>query len=454
MSQGQNKVTVNKWKNKAIARGLENKRLRHQIKELHQSRADWKAKYMAVKQQKNQGVFSDEKAFGHQYSLSMVLFLVMLQRYGNMSLRACRECLVCLSFVGFSCRIPSHNSIRNWACKCGYFRTHSNPISSSDYVVYVDESIVFGSEKILLILGLPVANLPTDSSVSHADMEVLSVGISHSWTGEDIAAELQKIKDKRGISYIVSDEGCNLRSAYKQGNYTHIEDCTHILSNIMKRFYEKDTRFEAFRSFVGKTRQSFYLSKEKSAFLPPCLRGKLRFVNIFSCVAWAKNQLAAWDKLPLELQENLSFLRENEAFIDELSSQHFIFTEVCRILKNQGFSQRSRTEITALLSGFGKNEKVKEMVVEVIGYLDKLNKKCDALSLSHCLCSSDIIESFFGKFKHKINPNNKNKLSEFVVTIANFGKEFEAEEVKKALENVKIKDLKNFKKNNKSGQKK
>ena len=87
-------------------------------------------------------------------------------------------------------------------------------------------------------------------------------------------------------------------------------------------------------------------------------------------------------------------------------------------------------------------------------YLDKLSEKCDSLGIESCLCSSDIIERLFGKFKQKINPNNKNQLSEFVLTIANFTKEFDKNEVKKALENVKINDLKNYKMNNKNGTKK
>jgi hypothetical protein len=74
--------------------------------------------------------------------------------------------------------------------------------------------------------------------------------------------------------------------------------------------------------------------------------------------------------------------------------------------------------------------------------LETLEQKLQHLNLQTCLCCSDVVESCFGKFKQKINPNNKNQLSEFVYTLANFTKDFDAKEVKMALENVKIKDLK------------
>jgi hypothetical protein len=451
MPQGQCENKINKWKNKAVARRLENKNLKQRIKELSQSRNAWKARCLSLQRGgKTDGLLS-AKAYGHQYPLGIVLLLVMLQRYGSMSLRACRQCVVCMGFIGLSFRIPSHNSIRNWACKCGYSRIHFRQQRACGYVLYVDESIVFGSEKILLILGIATDKAALGRSVCQSDMEVLHIGIGDSWTGESIGRELAKIHADTPVSYIVSDEGTNLKRAYKAGNYTHIEDCTHILSNMLRHFYAKDIAFGAFGSSVGKARQSFYLSREKSRFMPPSLRGKLRFINVFPCVVWAKEMLASWEGLPSELQASLAFLQTERVLIEELAEQHFIFEKVCGILKNNGFSPASKAGIKQVLAGFGKSENAKKFVSGIESYLDRLSVKCDSLAIENCLCSSDIIESFFGKFKQKINPNNKNRLSEFVLTIANFTKDFDCREVKNALEKVSINDLKNYKTDIKNG---
>lgn len=454
MPQGHCKDKLQNWKNKAISRGQENKELRRQILVLQSSRENWKSKYMALKTPSVSAPVGSEKARGHQYAIAVVLFLVMLQRYGNMSLRGCRQSLICLCFMGFSHRIPSHNSIRNWVCKCGYFRVCKKEKPKESYVVYADESIVFGSEKILLLLGLPLSAIPLDRSVCHADLEVLYVGISDSWKGEDIHAVLADIAAKTPIAYIVGDEGTNLKKAYSMGNYSHIEDCTHIFANLLKHCYQKDVRFETFRSLIGAARKAFYLSKAKSQWLPPTLRGKLRFVNVFPCVEWAQKMLAQWHLLTDDVKTLLAFLPQEQAFIAELGQQQQTFNKVCSLLKNGGFSEETKTKILACLPQTQGQDNHSQFATGIRTYLQEISQKCTLLKMTNCLCSSDVIESYFGKFKQKINPSNKNHLSEFVLTLANFGKDFDHQEVKNALENVKIVDLKDYKGNTKKRDKK
>jgi hypothetical protein len=61
-------------------------------------------------------------------------------------------------------------------------------------------------------------------------------------------------------------------------------------------------------------------------------------------------------------------------------------------------------------------------------------------------CSSDSIESAFGKLKQKINPNANSQMTVFVLTLSSIGSAYSEQEVKKALETVKEKDLKNYRK--------
>lgn len=75
------------------------------------------------------------------------------------------------------------------------------------------------------------------------------------------------------------------------------------------------------------------------------------------------------------------------------------------------------------------------------GYLDNLTVKGDLLKQKDFLCSSDIMESDFGKFKAKVNPNNRSGLTEFIFTIATFGQPFSLKETKKALESIECKHL-------------
>jgi hypothetical protein len=448
-SKGQVKNTDNNWKIKAQSRGLENQSLKKRLKELTASRDLWKSKYQKVsKSDINARLLLGQKAKHHQYSLPIILLTLDFQRFGSMSLRGCRHCLGCLLLsLGLDGRLPSHNSIRNWVCKYGYNRIVECQVQRGSYVLYVDESIVFGSEKILLILGILQSKIPLKNSVNHSDMEVLFVGSSNEWKAESIELELQNIAKNKRISYVVSDEGLNLRKAYDLCNYVHIEDCTHIIANHLKRLYGEDTTFAAFRNLIGKLRQSWNLSKTNSQYMPPGMRGKMRFANIFPCIEWAKTRLDNWESMDEKVRISLGFLKANSAFIEQLVVIGKLFKIVCLKLKTEGFGENQKSSIFSYLSSFTTGEKVIVFVQNIKEYLENLAKKRIELEQEHLLCSSDIIESFFGKYKQKINPNSRNKQTEFMFTIANFSGNITEKELKSALENIKIKDLKQAKQN-------
>jgi hypothetical protein len=451
LSKGQSKNTAKSWKDKAQERAQENSRLKKRNLELIISRNLWKGKYQSgLPLSAKQSFLDTEKAKHHQYDLWFVLLLIEMQKYGGMSLRGCRHCVgTMLLILDLGCRIPSHNSIRNWLCKSGYHRVKIGQQQGGIYVIYVDESIVFGSEKVLLILGVRLENIPTDRAVNHGDMEVLYVGFSTEWKAEHIEVELAKIALNKQILYVVSDEGTNLRKAYLSCKYTHVEDCTHILANHLKRIYGEDETFDDFRKLIGKCRRDWNLSKEKSQYMPPSMRGKMRFANIFPCVDWAEKCLNNWQSLSPAIQESLIFLRDNKAFIEELIQIEKAFKQTCEILKTDGFGTDQRKNILGKLSKLSLDKKSEVFVENIKQYLENLSQKSQELNQKHLLCSSDIIESFFGKFKQKINPNCRSGLTEFIFTIANFTKPFTQGEVKNALESVKVKDLKQLKKGRK-----
>lgn len=452
MSKRRYEDRIKNWKSKAISRRKENEYLKSRHKELIASRDNWKRKYQIEKSKHETtlaNIANSKKAKGHHYSLLIVTFVIELYKYGGMSLRSCRHTIACLHLcLGLQTKIPSHSSIRNWLCKCGLYRLHEVAKQSNDYVIYVDESISFGSEKILLILGVSNSNIPKDRSLCHSDMEILGVEIGKEWKGEQVEKILQKIAITKTIQYVVSDEGNNLRKAYKSLNYTHIEDCTHILANHLKRLYQEDEDFQVFSKLIGKLRQKWNLSKDNSQYMPPSMRGKLRFANIFPCVNWAKKMLQDWPYLPLIVQEQIIFLKEKKEFITGLIQVGKIFKMVCKELKSNGFGVLQKKEILNQLvllqtQVWDKLEPKAMIFIENIkSYLDNLETKSKDLDEAFLLCSSDIIESYFGKFKTKINPNSRSGLTEFIFTIATFGKTFSVEETQNALESIKCKQLK------------
>jgi hypothetical protein len=449
MSKRQVEARIKKWKSKAIERGKENAYLKSRIQELTVSRSKWKSKYQAEKLAHGKLQLAGKKAKGHQYGLVLVALMVELYKYGGMSLRSCRHTVGCLYLcLGLKGKIPCHNSIRNWVCKCGVSHIQETAAQNDGYVIYVDESISFGSEKILLVLGVNTSAIPKDRSLSHLDMEVLAVEVGSEWKSGQVVACLERATLNKRVGYVVSDEGRNLKKSYTALGYSHIEDCTHLFANHLKRLYQSDEDFVGFGKLIGGLRQKWSLSKDYSSYTPPSMRGKLRFANIFPSVNWAVGLLGDWENLPARVQEEVLFLKGKKDFVMGLSQVERLFKTACKKLKDRGFGVCQKQELVDGLAeietkaGGSLQPKARVFMKNIMDYLVHLESKSKALDEDFLLCSSDIIESYFGKFKAKVNTNRRGGLTEFIFSMATFGKTFSVDEVQSALESIKCKDLK------------
>ena len=231
--------------------------------------------------------------------------------------------------MGLNLRIPSHVSLRWWICKSGYYRIETKPVERLAYVVYVDESIVMGGQKLLLVLGILESSIGYNKGLDFSQMDVLWVGSGGSWKGETISKVLQEINQKYALSYVVSGNGTNLRRAYELSNCVHVEDCTHCLAGILKGIYQDDTVFESFSKSANSLRTHWFLSKEKSVYLPPTQRGKVRFATIFPVVEWAQKWINQWTEIPPEVQQDLVFLMESKALIAQLANLQNTVSALC-----------------------------------------------------------------------------------------------------------------------------
>lgn len=438
---------IKSWKNKATVR---NKRIHSQnkrIQELTASRDAWKDKYRDLRQQVGyvSVELAGEKPAHHSYPTLLVWFCVQAQSYGSMSLRGCVQILLCLRLVSGNFNqklVPSYSSIRNWCCKAGYYRLTCQSPTESDWVYFVDESISIGKERILLVLGVPVKSLNFKESLCLKSVQVLSIEVAKSWKGEEIAVVLEKLREKFPLAYVVSDEGNNLRKSYQVLNCIHIPDCGHRLANIVEKLYRNEAFFAEFSKKAALLRRKWNLSKH-AAYMPPVQRSKARFANLFPVIEWAYRCLCCWEDLPLEVQDSCVFLQENKAWVKEFYGIQQRTAYLSKLLKNKGISHKNYQKVKKKLLKKNNCGRVKEFVTQALIYLEQLLER-GMKEYDKIYCSSDIIESAFGKFKQKVNPKSTHAISEFVLTLASIGSDYNEEEIKKALENTKNEDIKNW----------
>jgi hypothetical protein len=347
---------------------------------------------------------------------------------------------------GLNVKVPTHTTIRNWVCKCGYHRgVAGHGLKDYDaatrWGLWIDESMTMGGQKLLLILGRPVNNWAFEESLSMATIHVLYLNFAEQWLATDIAPILKNIDEVHKIAYIVSDNGVNLVKSYEIGGFIHISDLTHTFANGLERHYKKNDGFNSLFSGCTALRQKWTMSKTKSTYMPPSQRGKVRFANIFPTILWAHALPSKKEALPLEIQPDMAFIFEHQALTNELYEVHRVIGAISTILKISGFSVANTAAVEMLLATLSDTPSIRLFVAEIYKWLNATEVLRQKTGLETIFCCSDIIESTFGKFKQKTNVKSSFGMTEFVLIIANFGQDFSTQEIRDALEQVKLETI-------------
>lgn len=451
-----NNAKVDNWKNKAKERRLENEKFKRRIRELEESRSNWKSKYMLVKSElssikKGNNIVPEKpsnKPKYHSYETRVIMFVLYLRQQGICSLRCCSKMLMLMGvYFHLELKFPCANTIRNWEAKHGMYRISQVANNTSDWMIIIDESIGIGKQKLLLILGINLSLYKFNQAPNFKDIQVLDASVSASWKWEKMHHRIEMLKQRGfNIKYGVSDGGASVVKSLKESGIQRIADCTHVFGNLMKNRYSKSEIFISYCRFCKQLKRRVLMGKE-TAIMPPTQRTKGKYLNIFPLIEWGERMLNLLGKRRNSLTESqiekLSPLNEYRSLIKEMSQLCKAINKVFAILKNEGLSTASKVRCEQIIN----NLKVAEDVEQ--GMLDYLENYCISIDKhDNLICSSDIIESTFGKYKRNLNSTTKSQVNDSCLFIANYTENFSLEEVKLAMENVKIAHLEKWKAEN------
>ena len=188
-------------------------------------------------------------------------------------------------------QIPSPNSIRNWVKKSGY-NIYTESIlkeTQDDYALIIDESMMIGSEKMLLTLGIK-ANKEDEKALGYSDVEILDISVKSSWNSSKISTVLSDIESDIGKSpsYVISDNASTIKKALKLQNYNHVRDVGHTIAMLVERQFKKDELYIEFITALSRVRFQ-EIMKSTSYLLPPKQRSIARFMNFAPYVRWSIN---------------------------------------------------------------------------------------------------------------------------------------------------------------------
>jgi len=407
------------WKGKAVERQRElryrkkeNKRIKKERDQYKRALRDTK---MALQEQKRRN-----KTLSVCDKTTVVFLTLQLFVVARIGFRAISRVLAVMAPQLGLAKAPCPQTIINWVTRLAIVRMKDDTLRvdlstgialfSRGFILLLDATIGLGQGKIMTVLALDanhyVSN-PSAPSLQH--VTCVAVSVADTWTGETIAALLQRIIARIGrpLAYLKdggTDLGKAVRLLIERGlDGVSIDDISHVVANLLKHEYQAHPMFDVFIRTCGKV--STMLKQSILASLaPPKVSTKARFMNMHRLVKWAACVLqqsprgrAAKGSLLQKLRDRLDQLPQCRRFINDFLLDAEPILECQAILKTKGLNQDSVDECRPII------ERIPNSYIRC-GLTEWLEKhfviaKTLGLHETGMPISSDTIESLFGVAK-------------------------------------------------------
>ena len=316
-------------------------------------------------------------------------------------------------------KVPVHTTVGDWTKELGLSVYEAAPgaLRGNPYAIIIDESMMIGSQKLLLLLAAPAIN--EGRAVCEKDIVVLGVYVAKSWNGDSIQRAIEETVKKVGTApeYIISDNGSTICKAVRGTGYDHHLDVSHSLGMFLERTYKEDPEYTGLSKLVQAARLKYNM-QGVAVIQPPSQRSIARFMNLFEWVEWARRMLDVYHSLTEEMRAIYAFIPAYASLISELSKTMECYEEIERRLKTKGLSKESaewcRGKVRNILMTGG--ERMRKVGAFILQYLDREEALLAGKDGPHNI-SSDPIETAFGVLKDKKSPNKLYGVSPIILTM-------------------------------------
>jgi len=415
------KVTYSRhqWKDKAKQRGDRERYQRKQLARIsaERDRVTTALKEAQVRLRQLEAHMQGLVALPKVDVVWMALQLFLVVRIG---FRAVSRVLSLLALALGIHKAPCPQTIINWVIRLTLVRIDAArmlrgvPLSQAPFsnglIWMIDISIGLGTGKILAVLAFDAHHHQLAPGALSVDrVRCIGVSVAASWTGDTIADLLRRLIAVMGrLAAYLKDGGGELHRAVALLDEPGLaspclDDISHAVAGMLKRFYQHHPTFETFVSACG--RVSGYLKHTILACLaPPKVRTKARFMHVHRLFTWADRVLklspagsAKTGSTLAKLRACLDQLPACKALIKRFRADALGLLACQKILKIKGLSHDTRAQCAPLIATMPSSA----LRQEFRAYLDFELETATTLGLDHIglPISSDAIESLFGVAK-------------------------------------------------------
>jgi hypothetical protein len=386
---------------------------------------------------------------GGQFSTTLVHLAVDLVLHAGASLRCASASLALLAQrLGLPDSFPCFSSIRNWLLRLGCYALRRALPVRPDWVWLVDHTIQIGNCKLLIILGVPLAAVAfSQRCLRLADLQLIAlVPMEHS-NGDSVAQQLSEATKRTGVPrLIVSDHGTDLKAGigkYRQGHAhtAHVYDVAHQGALVLQRRWEKDPRWGAFFTQLGRARAQVQQT-ELAALTAPAVRRQARFMNVGPILRFAQRVLrllgAAEEKLREKIKEKYGWLKEYEKDVKEWQQQHEVVQRTLAFVRRHGLYRGAEEEVRRGWLDIEWTEGTEAVAEQMRRYVKEYG--CLAEEGETLVGSTEVLESCIGKLKRLEADQSGSGLTGLALAVGAMVGPWTEADVKQALEEVPQKE--------------
>lgn len=151
---------------------------------------------------------------GHQFGPKMIcLCMKLVQKIGFRPSEAALQ--IVFEFLGIEDQVPSHDSMRTWACRIGVAILSEEDEPVDDEIWFADHSNQIGAEKVFSILSIRESELPpAGQTLARSKLKPIHLAVAKDWKTEDVREHYEALARKRGKPRgLVTDGASELRDS-------------------------------------------------------------------------------------------------------------------------------------------------------------------------------------------------------------------------------------------------
>ncbi|MCP4193784.1 MAG: hypothetical protein GY768_24490, partial [Planctomycetaceae bacterium] len=298
---------------------------------------------------------------GHHFGPKMIcLCLTLVQKIGFRASEAALQ--IIFDFFKIEDKVPSHDSMRTWACRVGIAVMESHDEAGNDEIWFSDHSNQIGAEKVFSVLAIRESELPpVGETLPRSKLKPIHVAVGKDWKTEDVREQYRQLAEKRGKpKALVTDGASELRDSADvlqnaAGKLLLVRDVKHKAANIFEQLIGKSERFKEFLSNLGRTRSRIQQT-ELSHFTSPKQKPKARFMNLGPILEWSRMILFHLDNEDTEsrngitverMEEKLGWVREFQDDLRCWSECEQVMGECLAFVGKSGVSAGCATKMQA-----------------------------------------------------------------------------------------------------------